>query len=55
MGFRLIFLLVIGLPTPIEKEKVKMSYFDKIKNKRPDKFIRQVGISLVNFHNLLQL
>ncbi|MBF0240984.1 MAG: transposase family protein [Desulfamplus sp.] len=31
-----------------------MSYFDKIKNKRPDRFIRQVGISLVNFQNLLQ-
>ena len=31
-----------------------MSYFDKIKNKRPDRFIRQVGISLVNFQNLLE-
>jgi hypothetical protein len=31
-----------------------MSYFDKIKNKRPDRFLRQVGISLVNFENLLQ-
>jgi len=31
-----------------------MSYFDKIKNKRPDRFIRQVGISLVDFKNLLQ-
>ena len=31
-----------------------MSYFNKIKNKRPDRFIRQVGISLVDFENLLQ-
>jgi hypothetical protein len=31
-----------------------MSYFDKIKNKRPDRFTRQVGISLVDFENLMQ-
>jgi len=31
-----------------------MSYFDKIKNKRYNRFIRQVGISLVNFQNLLE-
>ena len=31
-----------------------MSYFNKIKNKRLDRFIRQVGISLVDFENLLQ-
>jgi len=36
------------------KGERKNGYFDKIKNKRPDRFIRQVGISLVNFQNLLQ-
>ena len=31
-----------------------MSYFKKIKNKKPHKFRRQVGISLGNFEKLLQ-